>query len=630
MRLVAAAVVAALSTAAAGTASAAEDPRAARIPGFIRVDQVGYVSGEAKQAYLMTSRPAPGTRFTVVDARRRVVLAGRTGARLGSWNDAYPDVYGLDLTRLRKPGTYRVRAAGESSPAFRVGDRRMFRRPADDAAGFFGTQRDGTQVVPGELGRVAAHRNDRTAKVYDRPVFTGPDTDEIAGNLTPAGGPVDVEGGWFDAGDFLKFTHTAAFADTLLWAARRDGGPDPRVAAEARHGLDWLDKMWDARTRTLYLQVGIGSGNAKGTFVGDHDTWRLPESDDGDHAKGHQYLRSRPVFRAAAPGEPISPNLAGRVSAAFALAAQVEPGRERARADLATAARIYAMAKTAHVGELATGLPHAFYPEDAWHDDMELGGAELALAARRLGDPRERTWLAQAAGWAGQYIAHDSGGDTFNLYDVSALAHADLVRAMRGRVLRVKSPVTPPRLVANLKAQLAVAAKRAAADPFHAGVVYDDFDSVPHAFGLVATARLYREASGDRRYDAFATAQRDWVFGANAWGTSFMVGEGTNFERCPQHVVANLSGRTDGRRPIPRGAVVNGPNGTSVFEDGLDDYLDGMNHCPPGGEDPYARFTGHGSRYVDDVRSWQTSEPADDFTALGLYALTLTARGGDR
>ena len=111
-------------------------------------------------------------------------------------------------------------------------------------------------------------------------------------------------------------------------------------------------------------------------------------------------------------------------------------------------------------------------------------------------------------------------------------------------------------------------------------MVYDDFDSVPHAFGLVATARLYREAPGDRRYDAFATAQRDWVFGANAWGTSFMVGEGTNFERCPQHVVANLSG--------------------------------------------------HGSRYVDDVRSWQTSEPADDFTALGLYALTLTARGADR
>ena len=627
MRLAAAAAIVTLSTVAAGTASAATPltatPVTATLTGFVRVDQVGYASGETKQAYLMTTAAAPGTAFTVVDARGRRVLAGTAGARLGIWNAAYPDVYALDLTRLRRPGTYRVTAAGIVSPPFEIGAARMFRRPADDAAGFFGTQRDGADVVPGELGRKPSHLDDRTAKVYDRPAFTGPDTDEIAGDLRRIGGPVDVEGGWFDAGDFLKFTHTAAFADTLLWAARRDGGPDRRIDGEARHGLDWLDKMWDGRTRTLYLQVGIGSGNEQGTFVGDHDTWRLPERDDADRAKGHRYLRSRPVFRAAAPGKPISPNLAGRVSAAFALAAQVEEPR-RARADLATAARIYAMARTAHVGELSTGLPHAFYPEDVWHDDMELGGAELALAAERLGDPRAGTWLAQAAKWAERYIAHDSGKDTFNLYDVGALAHADLVRAIR----RSHARLDTARPVADLRAQLETGLRRAEADPFRAGAVYRDFDSVPHSFGLVATARLYGAVSGDRRYDAFATAQRDWVFGANAWGTSFMVGEGTNFERCPQHVVANLNGRTDGRHPIATGAAVNGPNGTSVFEDGLDDHLDGMRHCPPDGGDAGARFTGHGSRYVDDVRSWQTSEPADDFTALGLYALTLTAVAG--
>ena len=106
-----------------------------------------------------------------------------------------------------------------------------------------------------------------------------------------------------------------------------------------------------------------------------------------------------------------------------------------------------------------------------------------------------------------------------------------------------------------------------------------------------------------------------------------MVGEGTTFARCPQHVVANLSGRTDGAAPsetVPWSTARTAP---ALFEDGLGDYLDGMNHCPPDGKDAYARFTGHGSRYVDDVRSWQTSEPADDFTALGLYALTLTATG---
>ena len=48
----------------------------------------------------------------------------------------------------------------------------------------------------------------------------------------------------------------------------------------------------------------------------------------------------------------------------------------------------------------------------------------------------------------------------------------------------------------------------------------------------------------------------------------------------------------------------------------------GMNPCPADGVDQYAEFTGHGSRYVDDVRSWQASEPADDFAAIAVYALT--------
>ena len=47
-----------------------------------------------------------------------------------------------------------------------------------------------------------------------------------------------------------------------------------------------------------------------------------------------------------------------------------------------------------------------------------------------------------------------------------------------------------------------------------------------------------------------------------------------------------------------------------------------MNPCPADGVDRYAEFTGHGSRYVDDVRSWQASEPADDFAAIAVYALT--------
>ena len=424
---------------------------------------------------------------------------------------------------------------------------------------------------------------------------------------------MDVDGGWYDAGDYLKFTHIAAYSESLLWASARDARqPDRTLLAEARHGLYWLDKMWDERTKTLYIQVGIGTGNVEQTFVGDHDIWRLPEVDDHLTDPSERFLRNRPVFRAAAPGDPISPNLAGRTAAAFALAAQVEARTDpaKARRHLQTAAQIFDQAQTTGVGQLVTSLPFAFYPESAWRDDLELGATELALAAQRLHDPRANAWLKQAGHWAREYVAHEAGGDTLNLYDVSALAHADLIRAARADRQLVKD------LAGDLRAQLRIGVDRASADPFRAGAQYDNFDAVPHAFGLAATTQLYRQATGDRRYDAFGAQQLDWTFGANPWGVSFMVGVGQNGERCPHHQIANILGRE------LTGAVVNGPNSEGLFEEGLGGHLDGMIPCPADGVDQYAEFTGRGSRYVDDVRSWQASEPADDFAAIAIYALT--------
>ncbi|SDI97912.1 glycoside hydrolase family 9 protein [Nonomuraea jiangxiensis] len=601
----------ALATLTTGFATGAPAHAGSAPSAFIRVDQVGFAPAETKHAYLMTSGAAG--RFSVVDRRGREVLTGTAGRDLGAWNTRYPHVYDLDLTRLRTPGSYRIKAGAVTSPEFEVAPAGLLDAPARKVVDFFGLQRDGVGARGGP-----SHLNDRAASVYAWPEFTGPDTDQIKGGLTRIGGPVDVEGGWFDAGDYLKFTHILSYVDTLLWAAERDGAPVPRLRAEAAHGLGYLDKMWDEKTKTLYIQVGIGAGNEAGTFDGDHDIWRLPQADDGDTGDGRQFIRHRPVFRAAAPGEPISPNLAGRTAAAFALAAQLEPSRERAKELLDKAASVYAMAKTTGVGQLVTSLPHAFYPESVWRDDMELGGAQLALAAQRLGDPRAGRWLAQAAHWAAEYLREETG-DTLNLYDVSALAHADLVRAIR-RARASGLAVSEADLVAGLRVQLEIGARRAAADPFRAGARYDEFDSVPHAFGLAATSRLYRSVTGDRSYDAFGTGQRSWALGANPWGVSFVAEVGENSIACPHHQVANITGRP------ATGAVVNGPNSAELFEDGLGGRFDEMPACPPDEVDRYEEFTGRGSRFVDDVRSWQASEPADDFAAVALYALTLMSR----
>ncbi|HEV2372266.1 MAG TPA: glycoside hydrolase family 9 protein [Streptosporangiaceae bacterium] len=615
-----------LSVSAAGSAHAA-------VTGQVRVDQVGFLPGETKQAYLMTTGTASGVTFAVINSAGSTVLSGNVGsASRGSWNTNYPDVYPIDFSSLTAAGTYHIQVSGgvsASSPSFTVQSASsLYGGLVSDGVSFFQTQRDGPNVIPGPLNRQPSHLNDASASVYAHPHFASGGSDTITdANLTKIGGPVDVSGGWFDAGDYLKFTMTTAYADSLLFAAQRAlGSAAPTsLAAEAHFGVSWLNKMWNQSTKTLYMQVGIGSGNSAGTFLGDHDLWRLPEADDSDTSSADRFAAAhRPVFEAASPGTKISPNLAGRVAAAFALAAQVDATSNptQAAAEYQAAISVYAQANTTSPpSTLVTTLPNSYYTDSSWHEDMEFGAAEIALAAQALGhDPS--TYLSQAATWASQYIASDTG-DTFNLYDPSALAHADLIQAMDNAGDPAGLAVTRTELVNDLKRQLTGAATVAASDIFHAGGDYTNFDVDSHTFGLVATEALYQKVSGDTSFASFATQQRNWLLGANAWGTSFMVGEGTTFPHCMQSQMANLAGSTNGSAPIDIGAVVNGPNGASNFSGGLGGYQSGMVACPPGGSNPFKAFDGHNSRWVDDVRSWQTDEPALDMTGTAVLGAAL-------
>ncbi|GAA0566455.1 glycoside hydrolase family 9 protein [Actinomadura livida] len=580
----------------------------------VRLDQVGFRPDESKRAYLMTAAAQTGgIRFTVENAGGRTVLTGAPGRRTGSWNAAFPSVRVLDLTRLTDRGTYRVAVSGPGvrahSPWFRVG-------PAAEVLGpllprllrFFQAQRDGADVVPAVLGRRPCHLADRAAAVYQPPRHRN-------GGLVPVPGAatVDVSGGWADAGDFLKFTATASYSTAVLYYAYRAAPSEPGLAAEADHGLKWLDKMWDGRTGTLYAQVGTGIGGAG--YLSDHDVWRLPESDDmrrvgrGDP---EYLLRYRPVFRAAAPGAPISPNLAGRVAAAFALAAQThardDPGA--AHRALEQAADIYARADTAPGKGLVTTFPHEFYPEESWTDDLEFGAVELARAARALGDRRADGWLRQAAHRAARALESDERSP-LGVGDVSVLAHADLIEALDQGATGLG--IGRDELVAGVKHRLDAAAARAARDPFGAGADPAVSDSAATSFGLAGTALLYRRMSGGTSYDALGTGQRGWALGANAWGSSFVIGAGTTYPRCPHHPVANLT-----QGAVLEGAVVNGPNAVTAFQDA--DALDGMRPCTVAG---LAQYDGHGIRYADRIGAWQNVEPADDYTAAAILSTAL-------
>ncbi|MFK0237398.1 glycoside hydrolase family 9 protein [Streptomyces vinaceus] len=589
----------------------------------VRVDQAGYVVGGTKAAVVMGSSAAlAGAGFAVLDVRDRAVLTGRVGPRTGSWNKHFEAVHAVDLSALTKPGVYRLVLTGSASgasPRFRVAEaQELMTSLVEENVRFFQVQRDGAQVPGSVLRRKPSHLTDRQVTVYGTPRFSADGSSLLDSRLTSVGGPVDVSGGWFDAGDFLKFTHTAAYSVIQMFLAGREMPTASGLAVEAEHGVRWLERMWDGTSQTLYAQVGLGAGNER--VRADHDVWRLPEADDAlVTSPGHpDYLiRHRPVFRANAPGSPISPNLAGRVAAAFALAAQADSDPGSAQRRLEKAAAVYALADTAPRGPLVTVFPAAYYAEEAWQDDLELAAAELARAGRALGDARAGGWQAQAAAWARAYLDSDTKA-TLSVGDVSALAHAELMGAPdRGGELAGV-------LKADLRRQLAEATERAGQDPFGAGADYTEFDAVPQTFGLVTTALLHGRLTGEHQYDGFAARQRGWALGANPWGSSFMIGVGEVFPHCPDHPVANLAGSLDGTGDILRGAVVNGPNGADVVRE--QEYWPETRRCRADPGRPWSDFDGRGARYLDSVGAWQTVEPAVNFASTALLAFALSGR----
>ena len=608
-------------------------PASAAVPASaqVRVNQVGYPTDAPKVAYAMLPAKVASVRFEVTTPYG-VAYRGTSADDVGSWNSAYRAVYRLSFSGVNTPGRYRVKVLSPGvavSPMFIIGDgAQLYRQLVDNAVQYFTSERDGPDVDSAVLDRQPANLTDENAYVYADPKYDS--NDNLLGTLKKIGGPVDVSGGWFDAGGgYEKFAFTASYADALMLIAARDfPGSYDMLQPEATFGLQWITKLWNPATRVLYAQVGIGNGNASNTIQGDYNFWFLPQQEDrmntkpgGNPGPTAYFVKYRPVFEAAPPGQPVSPDLAGRFAADFALGAQLSAASDPAQAQhmLSLARGVYAMAKTTDVGQLVTAFPHDYYPGTEWKSDMAWGAAEIALADEATGAPaaRLRADLTTAARWARAYIAqgHPADGDTFNLYDDGAVAEAELLQAMQQAGIY---PVSPGALLGDLAAQLRTGEAQAKGDPFALGTQLGQADASPHAFGLFITNALYQKYGGSSQFESFAQQQLNFALGANGWGSSFVVGAGTVFPHCMQSEIANLAGSLTGTGDIQLGATTDGPSDPANFV-GLG-TVSGMRACSAGHFAPYNTKT---AGYEDNVVSWPSVEPADDYTANSLLAFAL-------
>jgi hypothetical protein len=433
---------------------------------------------DAKRAVVLSEERLAGESFTVTSSSGRVVLRGRLRTATGSarpWRHAAV----ADLSAVRTPGTYRIRAAGRTAS-------RRWIVLADGAAGsqsirhvlrFFAMNADGSEPSP---VHGPSHMNDATI----------------------GGQRVDLTGGWMDAGDTLKFTGTTAYSVvSLLLAARLSPSDAAPLVDAAGVGVRWLLKAHPA-PGVFVSQVG--------ELRADHD--RDP-TEGYDPADDDESSISALSHRTALTG--IGYDSGGRAAAALALAAQFEPDPAR-KAQLLAAAREWYVAGEAK-GGLAPRLPEDPYPSSSGIDDMALGAIELYRAGGEAQD------LADAIDWLdGAEPAEPTTWDA-----VAPLAAADLCGAAG---LPAPSPQAAAAGCAFVRDANRHAARRARAHALGTVGVLSFGTTAMHG-GAGAVLALGGQT-------ALAADARDWMLGRNPWGASFVAGLGPAAPRSVHHWTA--------------------------------------------------------------------------------------------
>lgn len=251
----------------------------------IVVDQFGYRTGAEKIAVVRSpmvgfdagSPFTPGATYQLVDDQTGAsVLEGAPVAwNGGAVDESSGDVaWRFEFSSVTTPGDYYVLDVERQvrSDVFRIADD-VYADVLAQAIRMLYYQRDG-------IAKEAQYAGDDWA---DDAAHLGPGQG-TACELYSGGSPRDLHGGWWDAGDFNKYTNwSASYAIGLLRAYREHPGaftddygiPEsgngvPDVLDELKWNLDWLVRMQGGDGSVLSI-VGQDGADAP-AFGGDPDT----------------------------------------------------------------------------------------------------------------------------------------------------------------------------------------------------------------------------------------------------------------------------------------------------------------------------------------------------------------------
>ena len=560
----------------------------------IRINQLGYLPDAPKVAVFCSLTPAELGDFVVTDTAGRKILQRQS--TLDKPFGPCVASYRLDFSSVMKPGDYRITAGEITSPLVRI-RANAYAGAADTLLYYMREQRSGFNP----LFKTVVHIRDGI--VVDDPAR--------AGKFVP------VTGGWADASDYLQYVMTSANATFVMLMAYRDhpasfadrfdarglagsnGIPD--VLDEARHGLQWLVRMFPSDSE-MYNQLGDDR---------DHTYWDVPTNDSADYGWGKG--KERPVYPCTGKPQGLFKyknrsdglaSTAGKYASAFALAASIYSKRDPVFANKLQqrASSAYAIGKR-HPGvcQGAPGRAPYYYEEDNWVDDMELAAAELYALTH------ERRYLRDALEYASREpITPWMGADSAKHYQWFPWhnnGHHEIWRNANSADRKI--------VAEYYRKGLAAVVKRAD-NGFRIGVPFIWCSNNLMA-SFATQAYLYRRMTGDNQFREHEQAALDWLFGANPWGVSMVIGlpHDAVFARDPHSVVAKEM------HVELTGALLDGPVYSSIYRNLLGISL----HDP----DEYASFNTGFIVYHDDVGDYSTNEPIMDGTANLSYLLAAMA-----
>ena len=367
-------------------------------------------------------------------------------------------------------------------------------------------------------------------------------------------GKVDVEGGYHDAGDHVKFGLPAAYsASTLGWSYSEFKSAFTATGASSQM-LKTLNNFNDYFVKSTYLD---GSGNVVafcyqvGDGKADHNYWGSPEAQkDTTTNEGYSaYNRNTYFATSSNPATDIVSNTAASLAASYVNTSNAE--------HLKYAKALYSFAKN-NSKQVATEGSGDFYKSGSYLDDMAWAAVWLYKATN------DSSYLADA----NSYIS-EAG------YSATSPNWMHCWNNVWNGVLVMMAELD----TANSSTYWGYVSKEL--DHFKndlkkTGVysVQDDWGSARYNATAQMIACIYDRANNSSTYSSWAETQMDYLHGNNSNNLCYVAGFNSKSVKQPHHRAAQgqSTAEASGYSHELTGALVGGPKSDGSYHDRTVEY----------------------------------------------------------